>query len=220
MEEVNKELIKYVKENILPLYDRNDPGHGILHIEYVIKRSFNFAKQFANINLDMVYTIATFHDLAHHIDKDNHEVLSAKMFYENDKMKEFFNEEQRKIIKEAIEDHRASLEYVPRSDYGKIVSTADRNVDIISSLKRTHAYTIKHYPDYDLNQMLERAYKHISEKFGDCGYAKIYCEDEKFDKFKAEVKELLKDKEKFVAKYIEVNNIQDKDEIEKYKKVL
>lgn len=34
-------------------------------------------------------------------------------------MKEFFSDEQRKIIKEAIEDHRASLEYVPISDYGK-----------------------------------------------------------------------------------------------------
>lgn len=89
----------------------------------------------------MVYAIASFHDLAHHIDKDNHEVLSAKLFYENEKMKEFFTDEQRKIIKEAIEDHRASLEYEPRSNYGKIISSADRNVDITSSLKRTHAYT-------------------------------------------------------------------------------
>lgn len=206
MEEVNKELVKYIEENILPLYDKNDSGHGIEHIRYVIKRSFNFVNQFENINLDMVYTIAAFHDLAHHIDKDNHEVLSAKMFYENDKMKEFFNEEQRKIIKEAIEAHRASLEYVPRSDYGKIISTADFNIDIITSLKRTHAYTIKHYPDYE---MIERAYKHISEKFGNCGYAQIQCTDEEFDIFKAEVKELLKDKEKFVAKYLEVNNIKE-----------
>ena len=37
----------------------------------------------------MVYTIASFHDIAHHIDKDNHEVSSAKLFYANKKMQNF-----------------------------------------------------------------------------------------------------------------------------------
>ncbi len=41
-------------------------------------------------------------------------------------MKDFFDDEQRIIIKEAIEDYRATLEYEPRSDYGKIISSADR----------------------------------------------------------------------------------------------
>lgn len=209
MREVSKQLIHYVEEKILPIYDKNDSGHGIEHIEYVIKRSFEFANQFENIDFNMVYVIASFHDLAHHIDKNNHEILSAKLFYENEKMKEFFTDEQRKIIKEAIEDHRASLEYVPRSNYGKIISSADRNIDIISSLKRIHAYTTKHYPELDLSRMITRAYKHISKKFGDCGYAKIWCIDEKFDKFKDDVKELLKDKYIFGVKYMEVNNIMD-----------
>ena len=84
---VKQQLTKYVEEKILPIYDKNDSGHGIEHIKYVIKRSFEFANQFENIDLNMVYAIASFHDLAHHIDKDNHEVLSAKLFYENEKMK-------------------------------------------------------------------------------------------------------------------------------------
>ena len=209
MRGINKQLQQYVKEKILPIYDKNDSGHGIEHIKYVIKRSFEFANQFENIDLNMVYAIASFHDLAHHIDKDNHEVLSAKLFYENEKMKEFFTDEQRKIIKEAIEDHRASLEYEPRSDYGKIISSADRNIDIVSSLKRTHAYTTKHYPELDLSGMITRAYKHISKKFGDCGYAKMWCANEEFDKFKNDVKELLKDKYIFGVKYMEVNDIMD-----------
>jgi len=209
MKEINKQLQQYIEEKIYPIYAENDSGHGIDHIKYVIKRSFEFANQFENIDLNMVYAIASFHDLAHHIDKDNHEVLSAKLFYENEKMKEFFTDEQRKIIKEAIEDHRASLEYEPRSDYGKIISSADRNVDIISSLKRTHAYTTKHYPELDLSQMITRAYKYISKKFGDCGYAKMWCANEEFDKFKNDVKELLKDKYIFGVKYMEVNGIMD-----------
>lgn len=209
MKEINKQLRQYVEEKIFPIYENNDSGHGIEHIKYVIKRSFEFAHQFENIDFNIVYVIASFHDLAHHIDKDNHEVLSAKLFYENEKMKEFFTDEQRKIIKEAIEDHRASLKYEPRSDYGKIISSADRNVDIISSLKRTHAYTTKHYPNLYLDQMINRAYNHINKKFGDCGYAKMWLVDEEFDKFKDDVKELLKDKYIFGVKYMEVNDIMD-----------
>ncbi len=209
MKEIKQRLQQYVEEKILSIYNKNDSGHGIEHIQYVIKRSFKFATQFENIDLDMVYVIASFHDLAHHIDKDNHEILSAKLFYENEKMKEFFTDEQRKIIKEAIEDHRASLKYEPRSDYGKIISSADRNINIISSLKKTHAYTVKHYPELDLSQMITRAYKHISKKFGDSGYAKMWCTDEEFEKFKNDVKELLKDKYIFGVKYMEVNDIMD-----------
>lgn len=209
MEEVNKQLRQYVEKKIFPIYKNNDSGHNIEHIQYVIKRSFNFAKQFENVDFNMVYVIASFHDLAHYIDKDNHEVLSAKLFYEDDKMKEFFDNNQRKIIKEAIEDHRASLEYEPRSIYGKIVSSADRNVDIISSLKRTHAYTTRHYPELDLDQMIVRAYKHISKKFGECGYAKMWCKDEEFDQFKEDTQQLLKDLYIFGVKYMEVNGITD-----------
>lgn len=204
---MNKELKDYIEKEILPMYEKNDSGHGICHIKYVTKRSLAFASQFSDINLDMVYVIASFHDIAHHIDKDNHEILSAKLFYENDKMKDFFNDEQRMIIKEAIEDHRASLEYVPRSDYGKIISSADRTTSIDSILQRTHSYTKKHYPDFNLYQMIERSYQHVLEKYGNKGYAKNYCYDKEYEQFKRDVEEFLKNKWKFIKKYLEVNKI-------------
>ena len=36
-----------------------------------------FAKIVQDINVDMVYTIAVYHDLGHHIDKKNHEKISS-----------------------------------------------------------------------------------------------------------------------------------------------
>ena len=156
MDLINSDLKNYIENEILPIYINNDSGHGIDHINYVVKRSIELSSNFFNINLDMVYAIATFHDIGHYIDKDNHEILYAKMFYENKKMKDFFNDEQRKIIKEAIEDHRASSNRKPRSNYGKIISSADKNIDIVTTLKRTHAYTLKHYSQYNLNQMIDR----------------------------------------------------------------
>lgn len=46
MKDINKQLQQYVEEKILPIYDKNDSGHGIEHIRYVINRSFEFANQF------------------------------------------------------------------------------------------------------------------------------------------------------------------------------
>ena len=61
-------------------------------------------------------------------------------------MKQFFSDEERLVIKEAIEDHRASASHQPRSDYGKIISSADRSTSVEEFLTRTQSYTLKHYP--------------------------------------------------------------------------
>lgn len=206
---INKDLKEYIESEIFPIYEKNDAGHNIEHITYVIERCMNFSHQFQDINLDMLYTIAAFHDVAHHIDKDKHETLSASIFYEDEKMKEFFNDEERIIIKEAIEDHRASLEYEPRSDYGKIISSADRTTSINSVLMRTHSYTMKHYESLELYQIIERAYKHILKKYGNGGYAKHYCFDEDYEQFRVDVDNILKDKWLFTKRYMEVNKIHN-----------
>lgn len=198
---------KYIETKILPQYEKNDSGHGIEHISYVTERCMRFAKQFENINTDMLYAIAAFHDIAHHIDKKNHETLSAKMFYENEDMKAFFSDEERLIIKEAIEDHRASADHIPRSDYGKIISSADRSTDVEDFLRRTHAYTLKHQPDCTEDEMLERAYLHTQEKYGNSGYAKHYVEDDEYNTFREKINSLLSNKKLFEKTYRKINGI-------------
>ncbi|MBR4891288.1 MAG: HD domain-containing protein [Clostridia bacterium] len=204
---MNKKLLEYIENNVFPEYLKNEQGHGIEHINYVIDRCMRFAEQFDNIDLDMLYTIAAFHDIGHHIDKKNHEKLSAEIFYNNTDMTEFFTDEARIIIKEGIEDHRASSDSIPRSDYGKIISSADRSTDINEFLKRTHAYTLKYNPESTVEQMLERAYNHTKDKYGNNGYAKHYVIDEDYIQFRNEINNLLSDKKLFNARYINVNNI-------------
>ena len=96
---INKELEEYLTNNILPQYKNDNSGHGIDHIKYVINRCMTLKEEFPNINIDMLYTIAIYHDIAHQIDKDNHEKLSAKIFYEDEEIKKFFNNRERQIIK-------------------------------------------------------------------------------------------------------------------------
>lgn len=185
----------------------NEGGHGIDHIEYVLRRCFILAEQFDSIDYDMLYTIAVYHDIAHHIDKKNHEKLSAEMFINDEFMKSFFTNDYRQIIKEAIEDHRASAKTTPRSDYGKIISSADRSTDIDEFLRRTHSYTLKHFNPKTVNEIIERAYEHAMDKYGEKGYAKHYLKDEEYDIFIDKIRKLLKDKSIFTEYYRKITEI-------------
>ena len=203
-----KEKLKdYIEKIIFPEYSKNEKGHGIEHIEYVIDRCMSFAQQFEDIDLNILYTIAAFHDIGHHIDKKKHEKLSAEIFYNNMDMTEFFTQEERIIIKEGIEDHRASSSSIPRSVYGKIISSADRSTDVNEFFKRTHSYTLKYEPNLNKDEIIARAYNHTKEKYGDSGYAKNYVIDDEYNQFKNKILELLNDKEKFKEHYIKVNNL-------------
>ncbi len=206
-DKINSDLYGYLNDFILPQYALNDSGHNIEHIEYVVERCFRFAKQFEYVKYDILYTAAVFHDIAHHIDKKNHEKLSADIFYKDEIIKKFFNENEITIIKQAIEDHRASSEKEPRNIYGKILSSADRSTDVDDFLMRTHSYTLKHQPNITLQEQLDRAFFHTSEKYGSEGYAKNYVFDEEYEDFKAEIMKFLENRVVFDKKYKEVNKI-------------
>ena len=135
--QINKKLQDYIENNIFPSYKKNDLGHNLDHVKYVIERSLKFASKVTNINYDMVYTIAAYHDIGHYIDAKNHEKISAEMLLADKNLRTFFSEDEIKIMSEAVYDHRASLEGEPRSIYGKIVSSADRNTLVDVPLKRT-----------------------------------------------------------------------------------
>ncbi len=208
---MNKDLINYIEQNIFIEYKKNDEGHRIEHIKYVIERSLKFANQVENINYNMVYTIAAYHDIGHHIDAKNHQKVSANILRNDQKIKEFFNEEEINIIAEAIEDHRASNNQEPRTIYGKIVSSADRNTSLENAIRRTYTYKMKNDKFKSLKEIIEDSYNHLKNKFGQTGYAKskMYFKDDAYEKFLNEMEKLCQDKEKFIEKYLEVNNLKD-----------
>ena len=195
---VSKELKEYIEKNIFPMYSKNEPAHNIEHIKYVINRSIKFADTLQDINYDMVYTIAAYHDIGHQIDPKKHEIISAEIMYKDENLKKFFSEEELITIKEAIEDHRASIKYEPRSIYGKIVSTADRNNSVEACLRRSYTYGKKHTPSASDEELFEMAYEHQNSKFGKDGYAKFFFKDEEYEKFLKEIRFLLADKTRFI----------------------
>ncbi len=203
---INSELKEYIEKNIFPVYE-NEQAHNLEHINYVINRSIRFANTIPDINYNIVYTVAAYHDIGHHINPKTHELVSAEMMYNDNKLKEFFTDEERKIIKEAIEDHRASSNHKPRSIYGKIVSTADRNNTVEACLRRSYSYNKKLHPEYDDEQIFEDCHFHLNDKFGENGYAKFFFKDEEYEKFLTDIRTLLSDKNSFME--IHKNYIND-----------
>lgn len=220
---LNKNLQNYIENNIFPSYEKNDLGHNLDHIKYVIDRSLKFASTQDDINYNMVYVIAAYHDIGHYIDAKNHEKVSAEILLKDKKLRKFFTDDEIKTMAEAIYDHRASLEGEPRSIYGKIVSSADRNTLVEVPLKRTYAYRVEHNSNDTLDKIIEESRQHIINKFGKKGYAaeKMYFEDLDYKKFLEEISVLAEDEAEFNRRFMEVNGLNNKlkltfDEIKRH----
>ena len=206
---MNVKLQEYLENEIMPRNDLNDEGHNREHVNYVRRRSKKFASNIEGINMDMVDTIAVYHDVGHSIDAKNHEKVSASILASDKNLREFFSKEEIRVMSEAVEDHRASKDSEPRSIYGRIVSSADRNTSVEQVLKRTYSYRLKHIPDASIDEIIEESRKHAIDKFGKTGYAinKMYFPDDEYESFLAGIQELAGDLEGFRRRYIEVNEI-------------
>lgn len=214
-EEMNEELVKYIEENVFPVYEKNEVAHGITHIKDVIKRSFRLVETNGlDVDKNMVYVIAAYHDIGHHIDAGNHEHVSAEMMMEDEELKKYFNADELNIIHDAIEDHRASSKTDPRTIYGKIVSSADRNESVEQCLKRSYVYGKKLLGDVTDEEVYENAYNVLKSKFGEGGYAKFFFRDAEYEKFLKEIRELMSDKEKFIQTQRDyIKSLKEKGEI-------
>ena len=128
---VDKNLKKFIEESILPEYNKNEKAHGIDHINYVIRRSFELIEQNKlDVDSNMVYAIAAYHDIGHHIDPKKHEQVSADIMSKDENLRQFFSDEELVIIKEAIEDHRASSDHDPIDTFMPLLDLAMVTVNV------------------------------------------------------------------------------------------
>lgn len=170
---MNKGLKKYIEDFILPKYEKFDKGHNKEHVKTVIDESLVLSKDF-NVNLDMVYTIAAYHDLGLCKDRKTHHLVSGEILFADKHLREWFTEEQILVMKEAVEDHRASAENAPRSIYGRIVAEADRDIIPIKIIKRTILYSMQHTPSEDKEVHYKHLKEHMKEKYAEGGYLKLW----------------------------------------------
>ena len=166
-------LREYIEKEILPRYENYDSAHRLDHIGAVIRRSADLAKGF-DVDEDMVYAIAAYHDLGICEGRELHHLSSARMMREDGNLRQWFSEEQIETMAQAVEDHRASAKSAPRSVYGRIVAEADREIDADTIVRRTIEYGLSHYPEYDRQGQFNRFKEHIADKYARGGYIKIW----------------------------------------------
>lgn len=166
-------LREYIEQEILPRYENYDSAHRLDHIGAVIRRSADLAKGY-DVDEDMVYAIAAYHDLGICEGRELHHLSSARMMREDGNLRQWFGEEQIETMVQAVEDHRASAKRAPRSVYGRIVAEADREIDADTIVRRTIEYGLSHYPEYDRQGQFNRFKEHINQKYARGGYIKIW----------------------------------------------
>ena len=208
---VNTALIAYVEKEIFPQYKDNDQAHGIIHILEVIRRAFALNETLKlGLNKDMIYAIAAYHDLGKYINHEIHEKIAADIFINDENMKQFFTDEERVIIKEAIEDHRSSKSDTPRTTYGKLISSADRNTKIEIVFIRSFFVAQVRQPDSLIEDYLDYTFKRLSKRYSEENPENMFYEDEAYHTFLIDMRKLLNNEEEFKKLYCKINHITDR----------
>ena len=169
------DLVEYVETQILPRYAEFDKAHNMSHVTQVIRRSMDLAKR-TGADMDMVYVIAAYHDLGLCGPRAVHHKTSGKILIQDARLKHWFSPEQLKIMKEAVEDHRASASHLPRSIYGKIVAEADRDLRPETVIRRTIQFGLANYPELDKEGHWKRFCQHMNEKYSVNGYIRLWIQ--------------------------------------------
>lgn len=209
---VNPELKEYIKINIFPEYSKNDGGHNLAHIKEVIRRIFALNDTFKlHLDSNMLYAIASCHDWGKYEDHETHHLIAARNFMADENMKEFFSDEERIIIKEAIEDHRSSKEDEPRSVYGKLISSADRNTRIEIVFIRSFFVAHERMPEYNIEDYLDYTIKRLSKRYSEDNPENMFYEDRTYSTFLHDMREILKNEKEFKDRYCEINHISSRN---------
>lgn len=167
------DLVEFVETQILPQYLAFDKAHNTEHVIRVVRRSLELARQ-VGADLNMAYVVAAYHDLGLTGPRAIHHLTSGKILMADARLKRWFTAEQLKMMKEAVEDHRASASRSPRSIYGKIVAEADRDLSPETVIRRTIQFGLANYPQLDVEGHWRRFMQHMNEKYSSTGYIRLW----------------------------------------------
>ena len=206
------DLMEFIETQILPRYAQFDRAHNLEHVTRVIRRSMELASR-TGADANMVYAIAAYHDLGMAGPRAVHHITGGKLLAQDARLKRWFNAEQIKIMKEAVEDHRASASRAPRSLYGKIVAEADRDIVPSQVFQRTVQYGLANYPELDKEHQWQRFREHMEQKYSAHGYIRLWIPGSENEERLTEVRAIIADeallRQQFERYYEEEMNNED-----------
>ena len=190
VQQLSLDLVEFIETQILPRYAAFDKAHSMEHVTGVVRRSVELARK-TGADLDMAYAIAAYHDLGLEGPRAVHHITSGKILMQDSRLKRWFTPEQLRIMKEAVEDHRASASRAPRSIYGKIVAEADRNIEPETVIRRTIQYGLANYPQLDAEGHWQRFMEHMNEKYSYNGYIRLWIQGSENEQKLNELRQLI-----------------------------
>lgn len=167
------DLMEFIETQILPQYAQFDKAHNLEHVTRVIRRSLDLVAA-TGADVNMVYAIAAYHDLGMSGPRAVHHLTGGKILAGDLRLKKWFTDQQLKMMKEAVEDHRASASRAPRSIYGKIVAEADRDIVPETVFRRTVQFGLANYPELDREHQWLRFREHMDSKYSRHGYIRLW----------------------------------------------
>lgn len=189
---VNLELMSFIEGNILPRYATFDAAHNMQHVMHVIKASIALAEKMG-ADVDMAYVIAAYHDLGLEGPRAIHHITSGKILKADRRLSRWFSAQQLDIMRQAVEDHRASASRAPRSIYGKIVAEADRDLTPATVFRRTVLFGMDHYPEKNKEEHWQRFLEHMQQKYSTAGYIKLWIHGSENEKNLTELRRIITD---------------------------
>ena len=169
-----EEIRDFVEREIVPRYDGFDAGHGRDHVQTVISQALSLAQYYPEVDRCMLLVAAAYHDLGLAFGRELHHIHSARIVREDERLQQWFNEDEINTIADAAEDHRASSDHEPRTIYGRIVAEADRIIDGETIVRRALQYGLKHEPSLDREGQYRRLMEHMREKYDYGGYLQLW----------------------------------------------
>ena len=183
-----QDIQAFIDREIVPRYDDFDAGHGRDHVKTVMSQALSLAQYYPEVDRNLLLVAAAYHDLGLINGREHHHTDSASIVREDQRLRQWFSEEEINTIAEAAEDHRASSGHEPRSIYGRIVAEADRIIDSDTIVRRALQYGMKHEPG-----LME----HMREKYDYGGYLKLWIPQGDNARRLEEFRQILSDEKAF-----------------------
>ncbi len=191
------EIRDFIEREIVPRYDGFDAGHNRDHVNTVISQALSLAEFYPDVDRCLLLVAAAYHDLGLINGREHHHTDSARIVREDERLRQWFNEEEINTIADAAEDHRASSDHEPRTIYGRIVAEADRIIDSNTIVRRALQYGMKHQPGLDREGQYQRLMEHMREKYDYGGYLKLWIPHGENAKRLEEFRQTLADEQSF-----------------------
>ena len=198
-------LKEYIETTILPMYDKHDAAHRRDHADIVIRQSLKLAENY-DVDMNMVYTIAAYHDTGIIHGREQHHIASKQIMLADRELLRWFTSEQIATMADAVEDHRASSKHAPRTIYGRIVAEADRVIVPESIIRRTIQFTLTNHPELNMDEGYERLMQHLKEKYDYGGYLKLWIKESENAQRLEELRQIIANKELLRSIYERIYN--------------